>query len=254
MENKTYLITGATGGIGYNLACFLAGKNNNIILCGRNIEKLNISLEEINKISACNHSILELDLEKIEDIKDKFNEAKNKYKKIDGFIHCAGIALLCPAHLTDYNKMMSSFNINYFSFIEIARLFAKQNFNGGECGNIIGISSISATYPESGRIAYATSKAAIEVAVKILSKELIKKNIRCNALRPALVKTNIAYDFLDMIGQNVDNQNIQPLGIIEPEEISYMIDYLLSNKSNKITGSIFEINSGGGNLVDVSYL
>ena len=84
------------------------------------------------------------------------------------------------------------------------------------------------------------------MAVKILSKELIKKNIRCNALRPALVKTNIAYDFLDMIGQNVDNQNIQPLGIIEPEEISYMIDYLLSNKSNKITGSIFEINSGGG--------
>ncbi len=245
-NNKTFLITGATGGIGFSLSKYLAKENANIILCGRDNSKLQNALSEINAVSSADHSILEIDLENINDIKNKFSEVKAKYSIIDGFIHCAGTALLCPAHLTDYKKMMSTFNINYFSFVEIARFFAKQNFTKENHGNIIAISSIACILPEPARIAYASSKAALETAIKILAKELIRKNIRCNALRPALVKTNIAYDFFDMLGSNIDEQDIQPLGIIDPHEISTMIDYLLSNKGRKITGSIFEINAGGG--------
>ena len=246
METKTYFITGATGGIGFNIACQLAKENSNIILCGRDDAKLEQALNYINTLNKCRNTAINIDLENIVDIKEKFNNIVPEYDIINGFIHCAGIALFRAAHLTDYNKMLQSFNINYFSFVEISRLFSKQFFTKNNQGNIVAISSIAAYIPESGRIAYSSSKAALEVTVKVLAQELVKKNIRCNIVRPSLVNTNMAAEFFDLIGTNPEEQNIQPLGIIEPDEISHIVKFILSRGSNKITGSIFEINAGGG--------
>lgn len=107
------------------------------------------------------------------------------------------------------------------------------------------VSSISVTHYESGRLAYASSKAALECGVKILAKEALRYNTRVNAVRAAMTDTAMAEDYLSLTGkEESDVLSIQPLGMIETSDIVKLMLYLLSDGSNKITGSVFEITAG----------
>lgn len=243
IANNTYLIIGATGGIGTDLACTLAKQKANIIISGSNNEKLDNLYNEINNINNCKHKKIQLDLSDVSKIEPVFNELKKEYKHIDGLIYCAGIAPLCPALLTKHTDLLNTFNINYFAFVEFARLFAKQNFSKDKMGHIIAISSISSTLNEKGRLAYSSSKIALETSIKLFAKELLTRNICVNAMRPAIVDTELGHNYLDIIGENNINA-IQPLGLIKTYEISEIILYIISQENPKITGAILDINGG----------
>lgn len=243
ITNNTYLIIGATGGIGIDLAHILAKQKANIIISGSDNSKLDKLYNELQEISNCDHSREQLDLNNINDIEHVFNKLRTKYKRIDGLIYCAGIAPLCPSFLTKYNDMIKTFNINYFAFVEFARLFAKQTFTKDNMGHIIAISSISSTLNEKGRLSYSSSKIALETSVKLFAKELIARNICVNAIRPAIVNTELGQNYLEIIGENNVN-HIQPLGYIETNEINELILYIISQKRPKTTGTIFDINGG----------
>lgn len=116
-----------------------------------------------------------------------------------------------------------------------------QNRGGG---SIVSVSSVSVTHPENGRLAYASSKAALEGCVKILAKEALKSSVRVNLIRSAMADTDMAESYLTLTGRGEDMLSIQPLGIIEKREIADMIIYLLSDSADKITGAVFEINGG----------
>lgn len=243
ISNKTYIIVGATGGIGASIARTLAEKNISLVLFGSNSEKLNNVYNEIKQINNNNHQIIQLDLNKINNIEPVWNNLKKQNIRIDGLIYCAGIAPLCPAILTKSTEIVNSFNINYFAFIEFARLFARQNFTKDDMGHIIAISSISSNLNEQGRLAYASSKSALETSVRLLAKELLSRNICVNAVKPGIVNTQLGKEYLETVGID-DIKQLQPLGIIETEDICNAILYFILKSKPKTTGSILEINGG----------
>lgn len=132
VQDKIVFITGATGDIGYNIASALVKYNNKIIFTGHNKEKLINIKSQLDVINKGNSKEVFIDLSDIKNIKHTFKNILKEYGKIDAFIHCAGLAPFHPVPLIDYNSYINIFNVNYFSFIETAKLFAQQKFSSSQ--------------------------------------------------------------------------------------------------------------------------
>ena len=94
-----------------------------------------------------------------------------------------------------------------------------------------------------GQTIYAASKAAVDISVKTLSKELVKKNIRINSVRPGFINTAMVDQWNEKTKNNILGQN-QLLGIGEPTDVAGLIAYLLSDASVFITGANYTIDGG----------
>ena len=101
------------------------------------------------------------------------------------------------------------------------------------------LSSMASYTSDSGMMAYAGAKSAINTAIKVVSKECAKRKIRANAVLPGMVFTPMTTDGTDeYVKEN------QPFGFIEKEQVAYLIEFLLSDKSRYITGSEIPISGG----------
>jgi NAD(P)-dependent dehydrogenase (short-subunit alcohol dehydrogenase family) len=242
-NNNIFLITGATSGIGKALAIFIAKNNGRLILTYRNEEKLN----EIKQILGNNliHSIF-IDLEDIDKIADEIVKVRLNGEKIQGFIHCAGIADPRPLLLMNKTFYERIFNLNLFSFFEISRILLKSNMFHSP-SSIIAISSIQSKYGDKGKIAYGASKGALDSAVKSMAKELQNKGIRVNTIVPGLIQTEIFEEYQKAIGKDqIDSiiKSHQYLGLGYVSDVVNAIAFLLSEESKFITGTNLVVDGG----------
>lgn len=247
LEGKAILITGASGGIGWDASLVASESGATVLLTGRDEAKLSALQTEI-KNNGGNALIFPFDLSDIENIGGFF---KNIVKELNGglvhgFLHCAASAPLRPLKNSTYKVMKDAFGPNFYAFIEICRYFAEQKF-GSVGGSIVGLSSIAASAGESGRLIYAATKGAMESSVRVMAKELAARKIRVNAIRPAMVDTPLSREYIEFAGEDQINgymQQFQPLGLITPRAVSLMAIYLLSDLSAFVTGSSFPIDAG----------
>jgi short-subunit dehydrogenase len=234
------LITGASSGIGKALVKILDNSNNHLILIGRDKIKLNnLSNELISK-----STLIEYDLEDIENIKYLISHMPSV---IDGFAHCAGIDSTLPLKNITYTKFEKSIKINMFSFVELMKLISYSKSNTNSWTNVVAVSSIASQYGGVAQTIYSATKASLEAAVRVLSKELISKKIRINCVSPGLVNTEMTKRWMERIGINdIDTlSKMQLSGIAEPIEIAYLIDFLLSSKSSHVVGQNIRVDGGG---------
>lgn len=234
------LITGASSGIGKALVNLLDNSNNHLILIGRDKNRLvNLSNELESKFT-----LIEYDLEDIDNIKLLLSHMPSV---IDGFAHCAGIDSTLPLKNISYSKFEKSIKINMFSFLELMKLILHCKSNSNDWTNVVAISSIASQYGGVAQTIYSASKAALEAAVRVLSKELISKKIRINCVSPGLVNTEMTKRWMERIGINdIDTlSKMQLSGIAEPLEIAYIIDFLLSPKSSHVVGQNISVDGGG---------
>jgi len=237
------LITGASSGIGKALVSLLDNSSNHLILIGRDKKKLvNLSNDLVSKFT-----LIEFDLEDIDNIKLLLCQIPSV---IDGFAHCAGIDSTLPLKNITYAKFEKSIKINMFSFIELMKLLAYSKSNSNTWTNVVAISSIASHYGGVAQTIYSASKAALEAAVRVLSKELISKKIRINCVSPGLVNTEMTKRWMERIGiDDIDSlSKMQLSGIAEPIEIANIIDFLLSSKSSHIVGQNISVDGGGPKL------
>lgn len=226
LTNKKILIIGATSNIGVETAIFLSKLGANIILAGRNELKLN---EIFNKLEGENHKKFLLDLTNYESLEKLFKFSVEDNLKLSGMVYLAGISPVIPINDLNKDKLYNIMNINYFMFIEAVRNYSKKRYSCG--GSIIGISSIASKQPEKCHTAYASSKAAMNMAVSCLSMELIKKNIRINTIMPGAIDNGKAID--NGINSGIEKQL---LGLGKPDDISNIVAFLISDMSKFITG------------------
>lgn len=235
--SKWILITGATGGIGETTARYLHEEGYSLILTGRNKEKLSCLEQELGP----NTYVFPYDLRDLYNIESIFNYISDNDIKLDGFVHAAGINRDIAIRSNDIEAMQEVTTINYMSFVELMKYFLKKKHsNNGAV--VVAISSIAVLDHPKAMCTYAASKSALESAVIIASKEAIKREIRVNAIRPGFVNTEMTANVSFSIDERVSQ--IQPLGLIDPIYISYMVEYLLSEKSKYITGSMIPMMAG----------
>lgn len=237
LSNKSILVTGASSGIGRAVAIECSKSGASIIATGRNQERLEQTLGDLEQIGS--HIAIQADLAVSEDVSRLVSEIP----VLDGAVFCAGVNDKTLVKMIDQEKIEKMFQTNVFSqMLLIKELIKKKKLNAG--ASLVMISSIASSYSTISNSLYAASKGAVESFVRVLALELAPRKIRVNAIRPGMVETPILESYA--LSESLEDFKKQfPLGRFgRPEEIAYGIMYLLSDASQWTTGSFLTIDGG----------
>ena len=240
---KYMLITGASSGIGFEtfIQCFK--KNIYPIALVRNIKSFNKNLTNAN-LRNNQYGSIRCDLEDINSVENIVKEVKKITKKLDHLVLNAGFIETSPALMTPKLNIEKHLNINFISQILIAQSIAKSFFIKQKAGTIVAVSSSAAIDANEARMAYAASKSALSTAIRVLSKELGRVQIRANIVAPGLTDTKLMRNSTepDQINKFINELSLKKLG--RADEIAKLIHFLSSEDSSFITGQIISIDGG----------
>ena len=187
---KTAVITGASSGIGYATAIKLSKLNYNLILCGRNIKKLEDLKKSLSKIT--NVIILVFDIRNKLQVFESFDNLDDNWKNIDILINNAGNAhgkeQLLNDDIKDWETMIDG-NVKGLLYVSKAII---NKMTKRKRGHIINISSIAGKETYENGVVYCASKRAVEAISEGMRMELTKHNIKVSNIAPGLVKTNFS--------------------------------------------------------------
>lgn len=238
LEHKTILITGASSGIGAAIAIQLSRLGAQLILTGRDVNKLN---DVMSELFSGNHTIIQADLTNEEAIQ----ELVSKVNSIDGLVHSAGIIKPFPVKYIQKQQINQMLDINYTAPVLLTSLLLKKK-KINDKASIVFMSSISSTFAHKGGALYSSSKAAIKAYSKTLAIEHSVKKIRSNVIEAAMVKTPL-FDQAEaaVTKEMMDQHELQyPLGFGETEDIANAVMFLLSDASKWITGTQLIMDGG----------
>jgi len=237
LQGKTVLVTGASSGIGQAcaIACSQAGAT--VCLTGRNIDRLN---QTVAQLSGENHKIFPCELTS----EQERNELVSQLPKLDGVVHCAGIARRQLCKFITPQDVEEMLGVNFVAPILLQSLLqAKKKLN--KQGAIVWLSSMAAISPNVGNALYSASKSAIVSYAQCLALELAPQKIRVNCIAPAMVKTGMSNDF-GMTSEDVaqDEQRYPLRRYGEPQDVANLAIYLLSDASSWMTGTTIDLTGG----------
>lgn len=238
LEGKTILITGASSGIGQAIAIACSKMKANVIITGRNKQKLENTL---SLLEGYNHQILIADLTNETDI----NNLVSQLPKLDGIVYNAGIGSRKLCKMIEKEDIDTVMNTNFTSSVLLqSTILSSKKIN--KEASIVFIASRAAESPSIGNAIYSASKGAIISYAKCLGLELAPRQIRVNCICPAMVWTDL------IIQEGVSKEELEEAQLKyplkrygKPEDIAYLAIYLLSNASSWMTGSLIDITGGG---------
>ena len=245
-SNKAILVTGASSGIGQAVSVHLSKLGFKIMLLARREFKLK---EIYSTLGGDGHQYISFDLTQLEKIEEVLKFTVEKMGPLSGMVHCAGIAPMRPLNLLKPQHLHEVMVTNFYSYIELVRCFTKKG-NFKSPASIVAISSISSLKGSKSKIAYSSSKAAMDAATRCMAKELAPKKIRINTILPAWVQTSLVKEYRenwedsDYYKKSLEEQF---LGNIWPNDIAKIVAFLLSDDSSIMTGISFPAD--GGRLV-----
>jgi NAD(P)-dependent dehydrogenase (short-subunit alcohol dehydrogenase family) len=237
LEGKSIFVTGASSGIGKEVAIQCSRLGARLVINGRNEKRL---LETFRTLEGQDNLMVTADLTLHQ------SEIINSLPKLDGIVNAAGIINIQPFLFLSDEEMKTIFEINFFSPIRLTQqIINKKQLNKNS--SIVFISSIEGNVVSSkGNSAYSASKSALTATVKTMALELANKKIRINSIQPGIIKTKLLEGLLENFTpeQLVEDEKKYPLGYGAPEDVAYAAIYLLSDASKWITGSSLVIDGG----------
>lgn len=238
LEGKTILVTGASSGIGRGIAVACSKTGGQVIINGRNEEKLK---ETLSLMEGTANSIVAGDLTSFSMLPALVAELP----KLDGVVHCAGIGERTLCKMVQENELDRMMNINFKAPVMLqTELLKQKKLNKG--GSIVFVASIAQESPSIGNALYAASKGAIISYAQCLQLELAPRLIRVNCISPAMVWTDLIFKGGITEEQLREDEKKYPLKRYgRPEDIANLAIYLLSDASAWMTGSNVKITGGG---------
>lgn len=239
LEGKTILVTGASSGIGAATSVECSRMGANVILMGRNKERLEETSSKMDRTVGQTHQLLQLDLLDEQSTIDCIKSMDC----IDGLVNNVGVNKVKPVAYIKKEDLEFVFNTNLFSCINLtSMLLKKKKINRN--GSIVFTSSVSAFYNAPGRALYASSKAALTSFMRSVAVEHASRQIRANAVHPGMVETQMIRETLSE-EERLKDMAAYPLQRYgKPEEVAWAIIYLLSDASQWMTGSSLTIDGG----------
>lgn len=237
---KVVIITGASRGIGREVAKQLAKNHIKVVANYNHSEKEAKELKEELEKENIIIDIIRADVSKREEAKKLVQFALKKYNKIDILINNAGISeykMFIDETDEDWNRII---NTNLYSAFIMSQEVIPSMVHFKE-GCIINISSIWGMVGASLEVLYSISKAGINGMTKALAKELGPSNIRVNAIAPGIIDTKMNSNFLkEELGQIKEEIPLERIG--KTEDIAKCVKWLIED--NYTTGQIIAINGG----------
>ncbi len=237
LEGKTILVTGASSGIGRSTAIECSKLGAHLVITARNKERLQ---ETFDLLEGDSHIQILGDLTNAEDV-ERIVEAT---PKLDGLVNNAGISIVKPVSFVNQEDLEKVFNTNTFAPIVFTRLLLKKKKLNPKA-SIVFTSSIASLHSSLGNSMYGASKAAIVAFMHYCAREMAGKQIRANAVLPAMVNTKLIVDGAISSEQHQLDMQKYPLKRYgEPEEVAWAIIYLLSDAAAWITGTSLILDGG----------
>jgi len=233
LEKKNCLITGATGGLGKQIAIELAKKNCNLFLTGRQnkkLEKLNDELEKINKNNLIKYK--HCNLQETEELDDLIQKIRDEFNSIDILVNCAGIFLVSPIYRSTLEQYDNCMNLNVRIPFVLSKEFSKDMIKN-RWGRIVNIASSGAYNGLKNTAIYRTSKHALLGLSRSLHNELKEFNIRTFCISPGPVKTDMGKA---IIQKENPNENYETF--MKPNEIAEFITFAIGFDNNLISSEI----------------
>jgi 3-oxoacyl-(acyl-carrier-protein) reductase len=237
LKNKIVLVTGSSRGIGLAIAREFAKEGANIVLNARS----NVSEQLISEMESYGVKCIAVsaDISSYDDVTQMLTEIE-KFGTIDVLVNNAGITkdtLLLRMKESDFEDVLKvnlggTFNVSQ----QVFKKMMKQ-----KSGVIINMSSVSAQLGNIGQANYAASKAGIDGFTRSLAREGASRNIRCNALAPGFIKTDMTEVLSDKVKEDVlENIPLNTFG--NAEDVAKAAVFLAKN--NYITGQVLNIDGG----------
>lgn len=242
LKGKVALVTGASRGIGAEIAKTLAGEGAFVIVnYNGSKEKAEEVVAEIKETSGdavayqCNVADYEACGEMVQTL-------MAEYGHIDILVNNAGITrdgLLMKMSEEDFDAVMDTNLKGSFNTIRhMSRYFLKQ-----KAGKIINISSVSGVMGNAGQANYSASKAGIIGMTKAVARELASRGITCNAVAPGFIETEMTDAMPEKAKEAVMGQiPLQRLGCVK--DVADVVAFLASEKASYITGQVISVDGG----------
>lgn len=237
LEGKTVLITGSSSGIGQETAIQCSKMGARVVITGRDAERLQ---QTFSMLEGEGHVQIIADLDKDEDIERLVDECP----ELDGLVNNAGRSNSKPVNFIKREDLEEVFQTNLYGVMLLTKqLLKKKKMARG--GSIVFTSSISSRMTAAGIAIYASSKAALSAYMRNCAIELGPKGIRANAVLPGMVETKLINSGKYTEEDKSADLSLYPLGRYgKPEDVAYLIIYLLSDASVWMTGSELVIDGG----------
>lgn len=244
LKGKKILVTGATRGIGRAMAESLAEQGAHVIFNYREgkeelAQEMGQHLKSIGAIAA---TPVMFDVTNFEQIKTSLDAFAKEYGAIAGLINNAGISRDQLVLRMKEEDVAATLDTNLKGAIMVSQVLSR-GFLRAENVSVVNISSIVGLMGNAGQIAYAASKAGMIGLTKSLAKELGSKNVRCNAICPGFITT----DMTDTLKEETKEGYLSGIPMKRfgtTQEIANLVNFLLSNASSYITGESIKIDGG----------
>ena len=234
-ESKKILITGASRGIGKDIA--LKSKEKGYEVLGTSTTNEGVSSLRENGIHG-----LQLNLNDKKSVESFNYLLTQEHPDIAVLVNNAGITRDNIVLRMTEEEWMDVLNINLNGAFKISKTVLKFMLKK-RWGRIINITSTSASTGNRGQANYAAAKAGIEAFSKSLAKEVGSRGITVNAIAPGYIQT----DMTKVISEKVKEEILSQIPLSrfgKPEEISQLVDFLISDEASYITGQTIHINGG----------
>ncbi len=243
MKGKNVIITGANRGIGKALVDIFVSSGANVWACMRKENEEFIFWK--NELERAYNVWIEpvyFDISDENSLKEGIQSVIDSGKTIDVLINNAGISTVKLLSQSKIEDVRSLFDINYFSVLSIIQKVSKKMMRQ-KSGVIINMASVAGMESQPGKIAYGSSKAAIIHMTKCLAKELGPLGIRCNAIAPGPIETEMIQQYPPEKLQQISSESsLRRLGKVE--EIAQVALFLASDRASYINGSIVKVDGG----------
>ena len=241
-ENKVALITGATRGIGKEIALELAANGFDIAV---NYRSMQDGMEELKKEIESNNvkcEFVQADVADFEQCEKMVKETIEKFGKIDVLVNNAGITkdgLIMRMKKEDFQAVI---DINLTGTFNVTRNVIPYMIKQ-KAGRIINLSSVVGVAGNAGQTNYSASKAGVIGFTKSLAKEVASRNIVVNAIAPGFIDTDMTKVLSDNVKEGINAQiPLRRMGT--PNEVAKVVKFLSSEDSSYITGQVINIDGG----------
>lgn len=245
LKDKNAIVTGARRGIGRaTILAFAQYHVDTIWACARKQDK---SFEEdMMSIAREYHTEIipvYMDITDEKQVKEAVKAISSSKKRIDILANVAGMADESTSFvMTPMEKMKRVFEANFWGATCFSQYISRLMIRN-KAGCIVFVSSVAGIDGEPAQYEYATSKAAINGAVKQLSKELSQYNIRVNTVAPGIIDTDMGSQIEDSLKlRMLEKVSLGRFG--KAEEIASVIGFLASDLSSYITGQVIRVDGG----------
>jgi 7-alpha-hydroxysteroid dehydrogenase len=248
LADRTFLVTGGGSGIGKGVAAEVVAAGGDVMLVGRNADRLAAAADEINAASVDGSGTARYepaDVTNEDEVARAVAAATAWHGRLNGVVHCAGGSLtIGPITQVDSDGWRQTVDLNVNGTMYVLKHSAREMVRGGG-GSFVGISSIASSNTHRWFASYGPSKAAVDNLMMLAADELGASWVRVNGIRPGLIRTDMVAPILDSPEISADYAACTPLP--RPGEVTDIAGtavFLLSDAAAWITGQVLNVDGG----------